>query len=107
MKLNAAQRRKVEEQLGVESIPEEHPVTSELKEAFGDHTFFLDAAGLNIVERSLLPESSIDNVVKLASGNMVKLASWANDEHSEIVIHEPEVLPVTVDLETYEPDPSG
>ncbi len=40
MKLNAVQLQKVEEQFGVEAIPEEDPVTSDLKEAFGDHTFF-------------------------------------------------------------------
>ncbi len=90
MKLNAAQLRKVEEQLGVDAVPEEHPVTPDLKKAFGDHTFFLDTAGLNIVEPNPSPESS--------SGNVVKVATWASDEHTELLSHEPEVLPFTVDL---------
>jgi hypothetical protein len=50
MKLNAVQLRKIEEQFGVEAIPEEEPVTSDLKEVFGDHTFFLDS-GSELVER--------------------------------------------------------
>ncbi len=99
MKLNTAQIRKVEEQLGVEAVPEEHPVTPDLKEAFGDHTFFLDAAGLNIVEPNPSPESS--------SGNVVKVATWASDEQTELQRHEPEVLPVTVDLGSDEPNPAA
>ncbi len=95
MKLNAAQLRKVEEQLGVEAVPEEHPVTPRLKEEFGDHTFFFDVAGLHIVEPKPSPESS--------SGNVVKVASWASDERTELRSHEPEVLPVTVDLGSDEP----
>ncbi len=90
MKLNAAQLRKVEEQLGVDAVPEEHPVIPDLKEAFGDHTFFFDTAGLNIVEPNPSPESS--------SGNVVKVATWASDERTKLLSHEPEVLPVTVDL---------
>ncbi len=98
MKLNAVQLRKVEEQFGVEAIPEEDPVTSDLKEAFGDHTFFLDADGLNIVELKVFPESSI--------GNVVKVASWSSDEQTKLLSHEPEVLPITVDLESGEPGPT-
>ncbi len=96
MKLNTAQLPKIEEQLGGEAVPEEHPVTPNLKEAFGDHTFFLDDAGLNIVEPDPSPESS--------SGNVVKLASWASQERTELLSHIPEVLPVTVDLESDETD---
>ena len=98
MKLNAVQLRKVEEEFGVESIPEEEPVSSDLKEAFGDHTFFLDADGLNIVELKVFPESSI--------GNVVKVASWLSDEQTKLLRHEPEVLPITVDLESGEPGPT-
>ena len=97
MKLNAVQLRKIEELFGVEAIPEEDPVTSDLKEAFGDHTFFLDADGLNIVELKVFPESSI--------GNVVKVASWSSDEQTKLLRHEPEVLSITVDLEPGEPDP--
>lgn len=99
MKLNASQRRKVEDQLGVDAIPEGHPVASDLKQAFGDHTFFLDAGGLNIVETTASPESS--------NCNVVKLASWGSEERTELLGHAPEVLPVTVDLESNEPDPAA
>ncbi len=97
MKLNAGQLRKVEEQFGVEAIPEDDHVIPDLKEAFGDHTYFLDTDGLNIVELNVYSESS--------TGNVVKIASWSSDEQTELMRHEPEVLPITVDLESDELDP--
>lgn len=62
---------------------------NKLKEAFGDHTFFLDFDGLNIIERGSESGS--------ATGKVVKLASWSQDR-SQLQVHEPEVLPVTIDL---------
>jgi hypothetical protein len=99
MKLDAAQRRLVEEQLGIDAIPEEHPATPDLKEAFGDHTFFLDAGGLNVIEPSQMPGGP--------GGNVVKLASWAGESRTELLSHAPEVLPVSVDLDPDEPDPAA
>src|SRR5690606_6077142 len=99
MKLNTVQRRKVEEQLGVEAVPEAHPVTPELNRAFGDHTYFLVNAGLHVVEP--------DPVAEGPSANVVKVASWTSDERTELVAHPPEVLEVSVDLEPDEPDPAA
>ena len=99
MKLNAAQIRNVEKQLGFEAISEELHAVSDLKEAFGDHTFFIDAAGLNIVEPNPANASS--------SGIVVKLASWSSEERTKLLHHEPEVLTVTVDLESDVPDPAA
>ncbi|HUF86591.1 MAG TPA: hypothetical protein VMM59_04345 [Thermohalobaculum sp.] len=89
MKLNAAQQRTVEDQLGVEALPDENPAMPKLREVFGDHTFFVDAEGLNVVEQH--PEE--ENV----SGVVIKLASWAED-NTQLRVHEPEVLPVKVEL---------
>jgi len=100
MKLNTAQLASVEDQLGLAAVPEEHPVTTDLKDAFGDHTFFLDAGGLNIVEPNPLPGSE--------NGSVVKIADWASDERRELVSRHPEVLPITVDLEDDDvPDPAA
>ena len=90
MKLDAAQQRTVEEQLGIEAIPEEHPVTPSLKEAFGDHTFFLSADGLSVIEEDPAPDNS--------QGNIIKIASWTSEARTELKTHKPEVLPVTVEL---------
>ena len=93
MKMEAALQRKVEDELGVEAIPDEHPVMPQLKEVFGDHTFFLGSEGLNIVET----DPSQDN----SDGKVVKLASWSEDR-TELKGHEPQILPVTIDLESDE-----
>jgi len=98
MKLDTAQRERVEEQLGVEAIPEEHPVTPELKKAFGDHTFFVDSQGLNIIE----PNPSSDNL----RGNVLKLASWTEGQDA-LQGHEPEILPVTVSFISNGADPAA
>ncbi len=98
MLLKAAQLRRVETQLGIEAVPDEHPVTPKLKEAFGDHSFFLDAEGLNIVEPNPSPDSE--------SGNVVKLASWSDDK-TKLQGHEPEVLAVTVEIGSEEADPAS
>ena len=90
MKLNAAQLLKVEETVGVEAVSEEHPAVHNLKEAFGDHTFFLDAAGLCIVELDSSPDSS--------SGNVVRVASWKNDKRAELLRQEPQVVLAIEDL---------
>lgn len=98
MKLDAAQQRKVQDQVGAAAVPEEHPAADNLKEAFGDHTFFLDSNGLNIVEPHPAHEGS--------TAVVVKLASWANEEKTELLQHEPEVLQVTVEFESNGPDPA-
>jgi len=92
MKLNATQILKVEEQLNASPIPDDHPVVPELKEAFGDHTFFLDAGGVNIVEPN--PD---ENSPKCA---VVRLATWNDEQQTELVTHPPEILPVSVKFGT-------
>lgn len=89
MKLSTALAQKVEQQFGIEAFPEDHPVTPKLVEVFGEHTFFLDANGLNIIEPDPAPENN--------GGVVVKLASW-NDDRSQLTPHEPQVLPVAVDI---------
>ncbi len=90
MKLDDAQLSAVEEQLGVQAIPDEHPVAPSLREACGDHSFFLSAEGLSVVEPN--PEAE-------GTGAVVKIASWTSDERTELKTHEPELLPVAVSLD--------
>lgn len=90
MRLNAAQLRKVEEHFGVEAVPEEHSAQPQLKEAFGDHTFFIDAAGLNIIEPETLKGDT--------EARVVRLASWSSEDQNELVGHYPQFLDATVDI---------
>jgi hypothetical protein len=99
MKLGAAQISHVERQLGFQSVPDDHPVMSDLKDTFGDHTFFLDTKGLNIVE--------FDTAADGTSGIIFKLASWANEDQSELLPHDPEIRSAAVDLVPGKPDPAA
>ncbi len=90
MKLNAVQTKRIEEEFGVETISEDHPVYPNLKETFGDHTFVMDTEGLNIVE----PESSAEG----GNGKVVRLASWTEDR-TALKVHAPQFLPVIVKLQ--------
>jgi len=96
MRLNAAQGKKIEDEFGIQTISEDHSVYPKLAEVFGDHTFLIDADGLNIVEPTPLPDSSS---VSVSSGTVVRLASWTEDQES-LTVQEPEVLSVKVDLQT-------
>jgi hypothetical protein len=73
MKLSPAQVHRVQQQIDGRVIPNRHTLSPQLQRAFGNHTFFLDSEGLNIVE-----PSPADSQV----GNVVKLASWADDDHT-------------------------
>ena len=55
MKLNATQVKRTLSQLDAEVLPDNHPAVPQLNTLFGDHTFFLDSKGLNIVEPTAEP----------------------------------------------------
>ena len=50
MKLNSAQLERTLGQFEARAIPDDHPLIPQLNDLFGEHTFFLDSHGLNIVE---------------------------------------------------------
>jgi hypothetical protein len=50
MRLNSAQVERTLSQLEAQVIPDDHPMVPKLNELFGDHTFFLNSDGLNVVE---------------------------------------------------------
>jgi hypothetical protein len=89
MKLSLAQVERVEEQYDGQLVPEGHDVAPQLENLFGEHTFFLDAQGLNIVEPS--PE---DGHV----GNVINLATWTDEKRTMLAPHAPEPTPVVIEL---------
>jgi hypothetical protein len=99
MKLNSAQiektlRRLNAAELNAEAIPAEHPAMSRLEQLFGDHTYFLDSNGLNIVE----PVGTEESDGQL--GVVVNLADWTDAHGSSLQPHEPEPTELVVDLAT-------
>lgn len=93
MKLNPTQIEKTMHQLHGEAIPAEHPMMPQLERLFGDHTYFLDGNGLNIVEPVDAKKS------KSRRGVVVNLASWADANAESLQPHEPESTEQVVDLE--------
>lgn len=93
MKLNATQIEQALSQFPAEPIPADHPAVAKLESVFGDHTFFLDGNGLNIVEP--LEDDEADG----PSCVVLNVASWADASGQSLQPHEPEPTDRTVFLE--------
>ena len=93
MKLNPAQVKRALSQFDAEALPDNHPSVPQLKSLFGDHTFFLDDTGLNVLEPAQTP--AMEN----QAGEIVNLACWKNADPSKLTPHEPEPTGVVVVLE--------
>ena len=94
MKMNSAQIEQTLQQFQAEALPVGHPVMSQLERLFGDHTYFLDDKGLNIVE----PVDEERDGGRQAV--VVNLADW-NDSavKNGLEPHPPEVTELVIDLE--------
>ena len=91
MKLNSAQVLRTLGQFEARVIPDEDPVIAQLNELFGEHTFFLDQHGLNIVE----PVEAAEPAAECAK--VVNLANWSDDSRS-LKPHEPAATDIVVTL---------
>ena len=92
MKLTSAQVERTLSQFQAEAIPDDHPALPKLNQMFGEHTFFIDGSGLNIVEPAEAGEPETQ------SGKVVNVANWSDDERTRLVRHEPEPTDVVVTL---------
>jgi len=92
MKLNSAQVEQTLAQFRADVIPDDHPVVPTLNELFGNHTFFVNDNGLNVIQ----PKESTQAGV--SAGTVVKVASW-NAQLTSLAPHEPEPTDVVVMLE--------
>ncbi|MFY9900087.1 MAG: hypothetical protein WAK67_20165 [Xanthobacteraceae bacterium] len=91
MKLSSEKLESVLEQIDVEVIPDDHPSLPKLRDVFGDHTFFVDASGLIIVEP--LEQDPV-------TGELIKIASWDDADPPHLMAHTPEETDVLIELET-------
>ena len=94
MKMNSAQIEQTLQQFQAEALPVGHPVISQLERLFGEHTYFLDDKGLNIVEPIDEEQDGGRQAV------VVNLADW-NDKAAKNSLepHPPEVTELVIDLE--------
>ena len=89
MRLTSAEIERTLNQFEAQAFPDNHPVAPQLRELFGDHTFFLDRNGLNIVEPTEPTQAGA------MAGKVVNLADWnAND----LAPHEPQPTDVVIVL---------
>jgi hypothetical protein len=92
MRLTSALVERTLSQIEAEAVPDSHPAVPELNRLFGDHTFFLDSNGLNIVEPAQSPEARVQ------AGKVVNLASWNDADPPSLAPHEPEPTDVVIVL---------
>lgn len=103
MKLSASEVARTERQLQIDVLPDDHPLMPKLNHLFGDHTYFLDGNGLNIVMHATeaLDEALEAPASKLNMGQVgvvVNLAYWTDSDPPGLEAHEPELTNSTVAL---------
>ena len=92
MRLTSTQIERTLNQFEAEAIPDTHPVIPQLQRLFGDHTYFIDNSGLNIVE----PTDSDQRGAEV--GLVVNLASWNDASPRSLEPHDPEPTDVVITL---------
>jgi hypothetical protein len=65
---------------------------AKLNKLFGEHTFFLDQHGLNIVE----PVEAAEPATERAK--VVNVGSWTDDSRAGLKLHEPAATDIVVTL---------
>jgi hypothetical protein len=93
MQLTSAQVKRTLSQFEAEAIPANHPALPQLTALFGDHTFFLDRKGLNILE----PAESAPADTQACK--VVNLANWNDANPPALEPHEPVATDVIVRFE--------
>ncbi len=94
MKLTPMQIAATRDSMNATPLPDDHPVMGQLKDAFGEHTFFLDQNGLSVfVEQSEVPEE-----VELPEGDprLVLIAAWTDENRQALGPIEPVDTGVTL-----------
>jgi hypothetical protein len=93
MKLNSTQTEQALSQFEAQVLPDDHPALKQLSGIYGNHTFFLDGTGLNVLEPTQTAETEAQ------AGEIVSLASWSDTTLTSLRPHEPEPTGVIVMLE--------
>lgn len=96
MKLTQPRLDRALSQLNAQAVPENHPVMAQLSNLFGDHTFFLDAEGLTIIEPA---KPRDDGAGEAEKGQVVKLASWVDETRASLAPHAREYTEIVVVLD--------
>jgi hypothetical protein len=95
MKLTSEQVTRTTNQFEVQALPDSHPAIPQLNELFGEHTFLLDANGLNILE----PDDANPRG-RVRAARVVNLANWSDETLTRLAPHEPEPTGAVIELES-------
>src|SRR6266508_1818168 len=99
MKLTSAQIERTLSQFEAQAIPDNHPAVPQLNNLFGEHTFFLDSKGLNIVEPTEATGAGMEAAPAAAQRvEVVNIANWSSGNPTTLEPHEPEPTDVIVTL---------
>lgn len=93
MKLTSALVERALDGFEAQVVPDNHPVVPQLSELFGDHTFFLNAEGLHIVEPAGTTEAGHQ------TGQVIELAAWTDENRNKLAPHNPQPTDVVVVLD--------
>lgn len=95
MKLNANQIASVKQDLSADPLEEQNPAMDALRKAFGDHTFYVGAEGLFVVE-PVDGEEADKHPGEPAQ--LVLVAAWADEEKKALQPVPPQQTQTVVDL---------
>ncbi len=93
MRLSPARIEQTLTHIEASVIPETHPAMEKIKRIWGDHTYFLDVNGLNIVEPVDGPNSGG------TMGTVINLANWSDGTATSLTPHEPQATDVVVEFD--------
>lgn len=92
MKLSSQQVAVVKDELGADPLGEENPAMESLKNAFGDHTFYVGSDGLFVFESVNEPEQARE------PAQLVLVASWTDDQKTALEKIPPQQTDKVIDL---------
>jgi len=92
MKLSSEAIEQTLTQFEADPLPEDHPAVAQLNQIFGDHTYFLDGAGLHIIESAESTNAGSQQAV------VIKLASWSDESRTTLAPHPPEPTNTIIEL---------
>ncbi|MDX5361427.1 MAG: hypothetical protein LPL00_08330 [Alphaproteobacteria bacterium] len=95
MRLTEAQVTAVRNALDVEPVEEDNPAMETLRNALGDHTFYLGQEGLFVFEPVPAEQANGEGT----PAQLILVAAWTDEERKAVQAVEPQVTNVTVDLE--------
>ncbi len=91
MKLTDNQIKAVEANTGLQPVPEDNPAMSQLKENFGEHTFYVDDRGLYVLETA--PDDP-----QQEHATAVQVAQWTDENMTALQPHEPKATDAIIKL---------